>query len=81
MLRENPARVALLVVAVVLGDSALGAVHLAESFNKPLRETVVNLGRSPYLMPKNPARIQLSYFYYADFTVEELNNVGLKGVR
>jgi len=32
-------------------------------------------------MPNDPARIQLSCFYYQDFMVKELNNPGLKGVR
>jgi hypothetical protein len=50
MLRENPVRAALLVVAAVLGNSRLRSVELAESFDNPLRETVVDLVPSPYLM-------------------------------
>ena len=81
MLREKPLRLALLVVAVVWGNPALGAVALGESFDRPIQKTVVNLGRSAYLMPNNPDRIQLSCFYYPDFVIKELNNPGLKGVR
>jgi hypothetical protein len=73
--------VALLGVTVVLGNSTSASVALSESFDKPVRKMVVNLGRSPYLMPNDPARIQLSCFYYQDFMVKELNNPGLKGVR
>ncbi|HUD54179.1 MAG TPA: hypothetical protein VMR02_03055 [Terracidiphilus sp.] len=58
MFRENPLRVALLVVAAELGNSALGSVALAESFDNPLRETVVDSGKSSYLMPGSRSRIQ-----------------------
>ena len=81
MTKVKKAVVALLGVMVVLGNPTSGSVAPAESFDKPLRKTVVNLGRSPYLMPTNPARIQLSCFYYPDLMVKELNNPGLKGVR
>ena len=81
MLRENRVRMALLVVAVVLGNSILGSAASAESFDKPIRKTFVNLGRSSYLIPNDPRRIQLSCFYFADFMVKELNDPGLKGVR
>jgi hypothetical protein len=81
MTKVKKAVVALLGVMVVLGNPTSGSVAPAESFDKPLRKTVVNLGRSPYLMPNNPARIQLSCFYYPDLMVKELNNPGLKGVR
>jgi hypothetical protein len=73
--------VALLGLTVVLGNSTSASVALTESFDKPVHKTVVNLGRSPYLMPNDPAQIQLSCFYYQDFMVKELNNPGLKGVR
>jgi len=81
MFRETPASTALLVIAIVLGNLASGFVASAESFDQPVRKTVVDLGPSSYLMPKNPSRIQLFCFYYADFMVKELNNPGLKGVR
>jgi hypothetical protein len=79
-IKQN-AIVALLVVTVVFGNSTSASVALTESFDKPVRKTVVNLGRSPYLMPNNPSRILLSCFYYPDFMVKELNNPGLKGTR
>jgi len=61
--------------------TGISSTIVAEPFDKPVRKTVVNLGRSPLLMPINPARIQLVCFYYTDFMVKELNNPGLKGVR
>lgn len=73
--------VGLLGLAVVLGSSTSASVALTESFDKPVRKMVVNLGRSSYLKPNNPARIQLSCFYYRDFMVRELNDPGLKGAR
>jgi hypothetical protein len=80
-LHDWPVRAALLVVTVVSGNSALASVALAESFDKPLRETVVDLGRSAYLMPNNPSRIKLSCSYYSAFMVKELDDPGLKGTR
>jgi hypothetical protein len=81
MIRENLVRVALFVVAVVLGNSALGSIALTESFDKPLRETVVDLGPSPYLMPNNPSHIKLYCSYYPTFMIKELDNPGMKGTR
>lgn len=81
MTKVKKAVVALLGVTVLLGNSTSASVVPTDSFDKPVRKTVVNLGRSPYLMPNNPARIQLSCLYYPDFMVKELNNPGLKGVR
>lgn len=42
---------------VVAGSSTAVSVARTESFDKPIRKTVVNLGRSRYPMPNNPARI------------------------
>jgi hypothetical protein len=81
MTKAKKAVVSLLGVIVMLGNSTSASVAPTESFDKPVRKTVVNLGRSPYLMPNNPARIQLFCFYYKDFMVKELDNPGLKGVR
>lgn len=73
--------VALLGVILLLGNPISSSAANTESFDKPVRKTVVNLGRSRYLLPNNSSRIQLSCFYYADFMVKELNDPGLKGVR
>ncbi len=69
------------VTVVVLGNSTPASGAGTESFDKPIRRTVVNLGPSAYLMPNNPDQIQLSCFYYHDFMVKQLNDPGMKGVR
>jgi hypothetical protein len=58
---------------------ALLGVAAAESFDKPVRKTVVNLGRSKTTMPNYPARMQLSCFYYPGFMVKEMIDQGVKG--
>jgi hypothetical protein len=68
-------------LTAVLGNSILASGATTESFDKPVRKTVVNLGRSRYLMPNNTSRILLSCFYYQKFMIKELNDPGLKGVR
>lgn len=73
--------VALLGVTVMLAMTTSGSVAPTESFDKPIRKLVMNLGRSAYLMPNDPARIELSCFYYPDFMVKELDDPGLKGAR
>ncbi|MGA9039212.1 MAG: hypothetical protein WB421_01635 [Terriglobales bacterium] len=79
MTKVKQAVVALLSMTVVLGNSTSASVAPPESFDKPVRKTVVNLGRST--TPSINARIQLSCFYYPDFMVKELNDRGVKGVR
>jgi hypothetical protein len=76
MVLRNSVRLALLVV-----NLALGYVALAESFDEPLRKTVVDFGRSSYLMQKDDSRVKLSCFYYPEFMVKELNDPGLKGAQ
>jgi hypothetical protein len=69
-----------LVLFVLLASSlTTNSLALAESFDKPLRKTVVDLGRSSYLLPTSPLRVRLSCFYYPAFMVKELNDPGLKG--
>lgn len=81
MTRVKKVCVALLSVTAVFGNSSPASVAPTESFDKPVRTAVVDLGRSRYLMPKSPARILLSCFYYQNFMVKELDNPGLKGTR
>jgi hypothetical protein len=79
MLISKKAVVVLLGATVALGQSNSRSAPPSRSFDKPDRETVVNLGRSIYLMPNNPSRIELSCFYYSDFMVKQLNDPGVKG--
>jgi hypothetical protein len=79
MTKVKKAVVALVGVTVAIGNSTSASVAPTESFDKPIRTTVVNLGRST--TPYSNARILLSCFYYPDFMVKELNDRGVKGVR
>ena len=73
--------VMLLGATFVMGLSTSGAVPPLESFDKPIRKTVVNLGRSRTIMPNYPARIKLSCFYYPGFMVKERNVTVKRGYR
>jgi hypothetical protein len=53
---------------------------LAESYDKPLRETVLDLGPSPYVTwSRSESRIHLFCSYYSTFMVKQLNDPGVKG--
>jgi hypothetical protein len=80
---DFPVRAALLVFTVVLGNSALTSNALAESFDKPVRTTVVDLGPSPSQdrLQGSRFRVKLSCSYYPAFMVKELDDDGLKGTR
>jgi hypothetical protein len=78
--KEKMTVVVLLGATVVMGQSTSDTVPLTESFDKPVRKTVVNLGRSSYLTSNVPARTQLSCFYYPDFMVKQLNDPGVKAL-
>ena len=54
------------------------AAH-AEPFDKPLQKKVVDLGRSPHLMPNDNRHIRLTCSYYPKFMIKELNDPGNKG--
>ncbi len=58
--------------------SGIAAAH-AEPFDKPLQKKVVDLGRSPYLMPNSKMHVKLTCSYYPNFMVKELNDPGNKG--
>jgi hypothetical protein len=81
MFTGKPVRVALCVSLIILGSPGLAHVALAETFDKPMRETVVDLGPSPHLLPGDKLRIQLTCFYFQDFVIKELDDPGLKGPR
>jgi len=68
------------VLATVLSNATSGS---AESFDKPLRKTLVDLGQSP--SQEGPAgkhfRVKLSCSYYQAFLIKQLDDDGLKGTR
>lgn len=74
--KVKKAAVVLIATAIVPELPTSGAMPPTESFDKPIRKTVVTLGRSS-LMPND--QIQLSCFYYPDFMVKQLNDPGVKG--
>ena len=69
----------MLMALLVITATLLTAGACAEAFDKPIRTTVVKLGRSSYLMPNNPDRIHLTCFYYPGFLVKQMVDPGLKG--
>jgi len=52
---------------------------LAESFEKPLHKTVLDLGRSTYLMSNDNRHVTVTCWYYKHFMVKEQNDPGVKG--
>ena len=82
-LHDCTVRAASLVVTIVLGSSAWASAALGESFDKPLRQMVVDLGPSPSQdrRPDSHFRVRLSCSYYSAFMVKELDDDGLKGTR
>ena len=81
MTRVNLVRVTLLFVTSVSMNLALSGVAHAESFDKPIRETTVDLGPTPYMLPSSGARIKLFCSYYPTFMVKQLNDEGQKGTQ
>jgi hypothetical protein len=51
----------------------------ADSFDKPLRKTVLDLGPSQYLMTSDARHVTVTCWYYHYFMVKEQNDPGVKG--
>lgn len=79
MIRLSSLSAMLLPVAVAFGCLALGPTALAESFDKPLRETVLDLGPSQYLRPTSESHVRLFCSYYSAFMTKQLKDPGVKG--
>lgn len=68
-------------VLLVLVGSLSGQrdrASLGEGFDKPVKETVVDLGPSPYYRPTQHVRKKLTCYYYSTFTVKQYDE-GQKG--
>jgi hypothetical protein len=78
MVREKVPAV-LLLGAVVLGMTISSSAAYAEPFDKPLQKKVVDLGRSPHLMPNDHRHVTFTCSYYPKFMIKELNDPGNKG--
>lgn len=81
MVCRKPVRTALLVAIIVLMNLALSNMSSAESFDKPIRQTIVDLGPTPYMNQSSGARIRLSCSYYPAFMVKQLDDEGEKGTQ
>jgi hypothetical protein len=51
----------------------------AESFDKPLRKKVLDLGHSQYLMKNDNRHVTVTCWYYEHFMIKEQNDPGMKG--
>src|SRR5262249_31441761 len=60
----------------------LGSILLADdSFDKPLRQTIVRFEHSAYIRRSENSRILLYCSYYKDFMIKQLDDPGMKGTR
>ena len=57
----------------------IAPIGRAESFDKPLKKTVLNLGHSQHLMSNDNRHVTVTCWYYAHFRVKEKNDPGVKG--
>jgi hypothetical protein len=79
MVREKISASLLFGAVIVLGITVSSTGAHAEPFDKPLQTKVVDLGRSPHLMPNDDRHIKLTCSYYPKFMIKELNDPGNKG--
>ena len=70
-----PAAVQGFFTAIVL----IAPVGHSQSFDKPLRKTVLDLGHSQYLMNNDDRDVTVTCWYYNHFMIKEQNDPGLKG--
>ena len=71
-------------LSLLWGVCVLAATHFsfaahAESFEKPLKTTVLDLGRSQYLRRNDSQRVKLTCYYYPNFMIKQVNDPGYKG--
>lgn len=65
--------------ALLLAVSIAASYGRAESFDTPLHKTVLDLGRSQYLMSNDNRHVTVTCSYYSHFMVKEKNDPGVKG--
>ena len=63
----------------VVAISFITPVGHAESFDKPLQKTVLDLGRSQYLMRNDNRHVTVTCWYYSHFMVKQKDDPGMKG--
>jgi hypothetical protein len=79
MVRRKSLAAMLLFVVTALRITICGSAANAESFDKPLQEKVIDLGRSQYLMRSDNSHVKLTCSYYPKFMVKQLDDPGNKG--
>jgi hypothetical protein len=57
----------------------LASLGRAESFDKPLRKTVLDLGQSQVLTKNDKPHVTVTCWYYEHFMIKERNDHGVKG--
>lgn len=72
---KNPAIFESFLIAAVL----IAPLGRAESFDKPLQKTVLDLGHSQYLMRNDNRHATVTCWYYEHFMIKEKNDPGEKG--
>lgn len=63
-------------LAVALANAS---AEVTETFDKPIRERVLDLGRSQYLMQRDNRHVTVTCWYFSEFMIKEKNDPGLKG--
>jgi len=69
----------MLFTAIVSGNASWISGARAESFDKPLRKEVVDLGLSPDFSPSDNVHIKLTCTYYPTFMVKQLEDTSSEG--
>jgi hypothetical protein len=72
MMSVPPIKSMLQIVAVMLGSSLVATSALGESFDKPIKKVVVEVGRSTHFSPNDDRDFRLDCFYYPAFMVKQL---------
>ena len=79
MVRKKTTLALSLLAAIMFHMTALLSSAFAETPDKPLRTTVVDLGLSPDQAHKDNLHIKLSCYYYPNFMVKQLDDAGSQG--
>jgi hypothetical protein len=79
MFRRSPAKAIVSVAVIVLGTIVFSSATWAEGFDKPVRQTILDLGPSPNQLDFPNLHVHLSCYYYPSFMVKQLEDDGNKG--
>jgi hypothetical protein len=79
MFRRSPAKAIVSVAVIVLGTIVFSSATWAEGFDKPVRQTILDLGPSPNQLDFPNLHVHLSCYYYPSFMLKQLEDDGNKG--